>query len=519
MISTKIRDCLFFMISFALIFNNIPKAIQLNFIGGAMETQLALYPLIAGLIYTLYCEKKYGNIFVEKKIFTCFSFIYLSIMLVSMILGLIQYPFYDEILNGPVTQIQKFSLVTSVLSYLQIQINKDDLVLGWMVIRVIKGIFLSYVWTFGMGYLVFCWYRSNWEQCFKVLEKAVIYAVCIILAYSSIEFFYLGHIKGAEEILKAINPYIHSIKNDETWWPPLLWAGQLRSVFSEPSYFGIYASFALPFLWNKVFTLRNNMGKVFLAGLIVAFTFSLFLTKARTAVILLSGELFLWTLLQVYAKNNKTIKRISFILIFSLVSFVLANLFITNVMALKTEPIRRATIVTAADKYVGDNLKSIKGKENRSNRSRYSVMEADFQIGFEHPLLGVGLGLRNAYVGEKLCGMEHKSKEMEQWIQNQKEKGILRTEIPALGEYTSRFAETGIIGLSLYFLPATILVLKASKKIMKNKQSSEKEICFLISFLGVMASGMGDTINITYSYWLLLGLGYAMCQSVKVKDE
>ena len=54
---------------------------------------------------------------------------------------------------------------------------------------------------------------------------------------------------------------------------------------------------------------------------------------------------------------------------------------------------------------------------------------------------------------------------------------------------------------------------------MKNKQSSEKEICFLISFLGVMASGMGDTINITYSYWLLLGLGYAMCQSVKVKDE
>lgn len=515
----KARDSLFFMMSFALIFNNIPKAVQLNFIGGAMAAQLALYPLIAGLIYTLYCEKKYGNIFVEKKIFTCFSFIYLSVMLVSIILGLIQYPFYDEILNGPVTQIQKFSMVTSVLSYLQIHINKDGLVLGWMVIRIIKGLFLSYIWTFGTGYLVFCWYRNEWEQCFNVLERAVIYSVCVILGYSLIEFFYLGHIKGAEEILEAINPYIHSINNNGTWWPPLLWGGQLRSVFSEPSYFGIYAAFTLPFLWNKVFALRNNKGKVFLAGLIVAFTFSLFLTKARTAVILLSGELFLWILLQIYTKNNKFIKKISFILLFSLISFALANLFITNVMALKTEPIRRATIVTAADKYVGDNLKSIKGKENRSNRSRYSVMDADLQIGFEHPLFGVGLGLRDAYVGEKLCEMEHKSKEMEQWIQNQKEKGILRTEIPALGEYTSRFAETGIIGLSLYFLPATILVLKASKKIMKNKQSSEKEICFLISFLGVMASGMGDTINITYSYWLLLGLGYAMCQSVKVKDE
>lgn len=112
MVSDKIRDSLFFMMSFALIFNNIPKAIQLNFIGGAMATQMTLYFLIAGFIYTLYCEKKYGNVFVGKKIFTCFSFIYLSVMLVSTILGLIQYPFYDEILNGPVTQIQKFSLVT-----------------------------------------------------------------------------------------------------------------------------------------------------------------------------------------------------------------------------------------------------------------------------------------------------------------------------------------------------------------------------------------------------------------------
>lgn len=515
----KVRDSLFFMMSFALIFNNIPKAVQLNFIGGIMGNQLALYPLIVSLIYTLYCEKKYGNVFAEKKVFTCFSFIYLLTMLVSTILGLIQYPFYDEILNGPVTQIQKFSIVAPFLSYLQIQINKDDLVLGWMVIRIIKGLFLSYLWTFGMGYLVFCWYRNDWEQGFKVLEKAVIYAVCTILAYSLIEFFYLGHVKGAEEMLKAINPYIHSIKNDETWWPPLLWAGQLRSVFSEPSYFGIYAAFALPFLWNKVFTLRNNMGKVFFACIIVVFTFSLFLTKARTAVILFAGEIFLWILLQIYTKNNKSIKKISFILLFSLISFAMANLFITNVMALKTESIRRATIVTAADKYVGDNLKSIKGKGNRSNRSRYSVMDADLQIGFEHPLFGVGLGLRNAYIGEKLCEMEHKSKEMEQWIQNQKEKGILRTEIPALGEYTSRFAETGIIGLSLYFLPAAILVLKASKKIMRNKQSSEKAICFLISFLGVMASGMGDTMNITYSYWLLLGFGYAMCQSVKAKNE
>ena len=26
-----------------------------------------------------------------------------------------------------------------------------------------------------------------------------------------------------------------------------------------------------------------------------------------------------------------------------------------------------------------------------------------------------------------------------------------------------------------------------------------------------LASGIGDSINITYCYWVLLGLGYALC--------
>ena len=41
---------------------------------------------------------------------------------------------------------------------------------------------------------------------------------------------------------------------------------------------------------------------------------------------------------------------------------------------------------------------------------------------------------------------------------------------------------------------------------------------FLISLLGIMASGIGDTLNITYCYWVLLGLGYAMCFG-KAGDE
>ena len=51
----KVVDILFFLISLFLIFNNIPKIIQMNFIGGGiLGNKLVLYPLIIGLIYTIY---------------------------------------------------------------------------------------------------------------------------------------------------------------------------------------------------------------------------------------------------------------------------------------------------------------------------------------------------------------------------------------------------------------------------------------------------------------------------------
>ena len=110
------------------------------------------------------------------------------------------------------------------------------------------------------------------------------------------------------------------------------------------------------------------------------------------------------------------------------------------------------------------------------------------------------------------------------WIQNQKEKGILRSGFPKLGEYTSRFSETGIIGLVLFLIPPFILLRKLYFKITDKKLTVDDKlpyVFFTISLIGIMASGLGDTINITYCYWVLLGLGYAMCfgKENDVKDN
>lgn len=169
--------------------------------------------------------------------------------------------------------------------------------------------------------------------------------------------------------------------------------------------------------------------------------------------------------------------------------------------------------------YLEDNLGSLASSDKRSNRSRYSILKADLSIGMSHPVLGVGRSLRNAYISDYLPEEAFSGEEIQMWIRNQKEKGIMRSGFPALGEYSSRFAETGILGLIIYLIPAIILIYRLLS-ITCNKAIESKNrlpyVFFLISILGVLASGLGDSINITCAYWLLLGVGYAMCFGKKI---
>lgn len=122
--------------------------------------------------------------------------------------------------------------------------------------------------------------------------------------------------------------------------------------------------------------------------------------------------------------------------------------------------------------------------------------------------------MRNAYIPDYLPEMAKDNGEVNMWIKNQKEKGVLRSGFPKLGEYTSRFAETGIIGLVLFLIPPFILLRKLYFKITDKIMAADDKlpyVFFAISLIGIMASGLGDSINITYCYWVLLGLGYAMC--------
>lgn len=506
----RIRDGIFFLLVFFLIFNNIPKPVQLSFLGGPAGGKLSVYPLLAGFLYSFYCQYKDGGVFSDFKRFARYIAVFIGVMLLSTVVGLITYPYYDLVLNGPVDQIEKLPRVLAFLSAHGIEADAKLLMQMWIVARQIKAVFLEAFWCFGGAYLIYCWYRIEWERAVKILTQAVMASAAVLIGYSVVEVFWLAHCGDAEWILKVVNPFIHTIKGNEMWWPPLLWNGQLRSVFAEPSYYGIYMAFAMPWLWNKLCLTKSKVT----GAVIFLLAFGIVLTRARTAFMIHVGELSLLVLFcLLFARNEEALKRVGKIFVISLCAFLVGTGFISQYMDKGTGNAKKEIVA-----YIESNATSLKNLDARSNRARYSVMEADIRVGMDYPVLGVGSGLRSSYVVDYFSGKALENGEVKMWLRFRENLGIMRVGIPKLGEYTSKFSETGILGMVIFFFPAIMLFWGMYKKL---QEFGDKwpYVMFLISFCGIMATGIGDTLNITFAYWILLGLGYAIVFGRKNNTE
>ena len=551
----KVINILFFLISFSLIFNNIPKVLQMNFVGGGiLGNKLVFYPLFIGLVYTIYCQYKYKNVLVKFDKFVKFIFAYLAITLISLIIGLYNYPYYDLVMNGPVTQIEKLPKVMAILDNFGINIDQKVLIAFWMVARVVKGLLFEIIYTFCGAYMIYCWYHDDWKIAFKILLKAILLSLIIVFAYSFIEIFYLAGNITAKDILIKITPYFHEINNPASSrgdWPPVLWySPQLRSIFAEPSYFAIFAGFSVPFIW---YCINVKTQKILYSVLLCFMAFFIFLTQARTATALLFGEIILLLLLSIYFRNKLIVRTLICVLLSTGIAFISANYFINNFMKDVPKYYKQSNITltntqsksnygkelksNVKDKkinkiqksqnlinqkqnsknlklnnktgnYLDKNFYSIFSANKRSNSARFAYIKSAFRVGLDYPILGVGKGLTAAYMTDYFTDDEKKVGEVKRRIQRQKDVGILTAGMPILCEYVQRFAESGLAGVIIYFMPLIYLIYSIFRKI---KTLQPEYLFYGVSFIGILASGFSLGFTGTYYYWVLLGLGYAMC--------
>lgn len=552
-------DVLFFTLIVTVIFAPIPKSISLDILG-ATGREFSIYPLVFGMILMSYIwiklrKERWVNII---NIFPEFpgNFLklkwYLGILLVtlgiSVILGVLSYPYYEQLLSNSAFLPGRLTHTMEIFHFNDI--SKVGIRL-WLIFKGLKNIFFDVFWLFGGSFLIYLWYWNRPARCFELLIKGIFVSFGIIFLYELIELPYLLGNQTAAHILSTINPYIHQIGqlnnyyvgNNDTavkayaWWPPLLWKHQVRSVFPEPSFFGMYCAFAVPWLWFAWFRIKKG-DLLSLKGLSMALVmlflyFLLFATQARTAILLLTGELVLLLIYGIYRKNKGVLAKIIAILL--IVSMGLGgSLIFTQVEKDRFTVFNRgiegnyikenngkSVFSNAGKSYISKNITSAVGKDKRSNRARFSLMEAELKVWMAHPVLGVGKGLKAAYIPEQLPSDATKSSEVRMWIDRLHANGPLRATFPDVSEYTSKLCEIGLLGCLLYYFPAAYLAyffLLFLRRNRENKQYLRIQSLlsfYLISLAGILAGGISTSLNVNYCFGVLLGIGFILHHQVK----
>ncbi|WP_295237505.1 O-antigen ligase family protein, partial [Veillonella sp.] len=478
--------------------------------------KLIIFPILLIYLYSFYIQSKHKNLFINLSKFVKYSGLFMLSIGLSSLFGIIVYPYFNEITNGPANQIDKLPMVVNYLKSLGFSIDEGVLTLAWFLFRAVKTAVLDYCFTFGLAYIIYCWYRNDSRVAFRIFEKGTISISLLIIAVSYIEIFYFWGNHWAKSVLIYVNPIFHDIKSNGMWWPPLLWTSQqIRSLFAEPSYFGMYSVMLIPVLVNKIFTLKdkwNLLGGYFLLANVLFF---LFLTKARTAVVLLLAVLIIQLfLIIVYKIKEKCIwKKIVSILAILVVSFLASNYSMTFYTTDQTKINNSVSTQTMdIDKYVDENLKSVVNTTQRSNGARFSIIKADLSIAKDYPILGVGYGLRTRYIFDYLPKDAFNNGEVKMWNELLHNQGIMKFSYPSLSEYAFKLSQTGILGLIVFFIPVGLVLKKLVVKIKKYKQFDT--ITMLTMFLGFLITGLGDALIVLAAYWIILALSF-----VHVEDK
>lgn len=509
----KFCDILFFLICATLCFTDVPMLKGCSFVFGSLAYKVSIYPIFVGLIYTLYCQWRYKNVFVDWNKFKWFAYIYIGFTIISIVLGLYSFPYWEELLVADnAKQISSHQMAYNWLQACGFKVSYETmqmLLLGSYPLRVFLKNFLFY---FGAAYMVYCWYKTDWYRGFKAMMAGCLTGLFIVMAYGVLDIFYLAHCPTATELLKLINPYVHEICTSHGWWPPLLGYNGLRSVFAEPSYLGAWSTMVIPFLFFSVLDMKKPSYKILSVFVLTIFFFEMFLTQSRSCMLVLIAELAAMFFCLIWQYRKEYVKKILIILATAGFAFCISIYFYGKYMQNQVD--RNATMNSNISSYIDNNVGSIVNSTKRSNGTRLATILADLQIFRNNFLLGIGNFHRSIYIREIVTKNTDNTGEMQMWIKCQKEQGILKSGYPELTEYTSRLANYGIVGFPLFFFPLVFVFFKFLKNCLR-RQSSLEEITCLTGFTGLLVVGVAYKFSNLIGYYCLLGIAYAILYGKK----
>lgn len=458
--------------------NGIPQRFSLPGLGEDLVNYVCLLMIIAlGYEYIKY------RFTISKKAITFFA-VYIAWQIICLAVGLITYE-YNELLT--LDQISKLKVILGYASNFGIEMNELSAIKWWLFLRFIKNILLLNNIVFFVAFYIYHLYQSDFTKAFQDIRKAVVVLVVIMGTYSFVELLWLKlDLAFARRFLEFVNPYLYDPKTSHGWWPPLLWKNQLRSICPEPSYFGILSIFCLPLLWSLLF---ENKYKILSSLLIFYFTLMIAATNARTAIILVFAEIICLGFWLLITRSKIILKNFVIILSISALAFG-ANLI--NFNQLTNEQNTQNTVV-AAEKYLQKNVASVTNIKARSNSARLANLVANLKVIKQHPIFGVGNGLKDAYIDSNLPEFAYTNNEVRNWSRYMHNEGVLKSGYPALNKYADIAVQNALFGLLLYFLP----LLYVLQRLYKNKclvLKDYKTASLLITIIGLLGAMMSNSV-------------------------
>ena len=225
-------------------------------------------------------------------------------------------------------------------------------------------------------------------------------------------------------------------------------------------------------------------------------------TKSRTAYILLLFELVsLFMLILLFYSNMKVKLYTTIIVCVSVILLLLYPKAFTLIMNSNNEvEINQPTenkAPVSSEYEVSSIVSSVTDSENLSNIARSSMQNAAIKIGIDNPIFGVGLGQFAFNFSDYISENSLRSHEVQVWLDESNP-----TWPPVHSLYHRIVAETGFVGLILYFLFFFIICLKLLIKIIKSKHDILGSL-LLLSYCSIIIGSLTiDTFLLTH-FWLM----------------
>ena len=481
--------------------NSIPKRFAIPGIGG----DLSNYFFILGIVLLVYEYFRFG-FSINKKV-RYFFCTYIVWQIISLAHGLYFYE-YNELLS--LNQIPRLELILNKLSSYGIVLQEMTAIKCWLFLRFSKNILMLNNIVFLLCFYIWYLYKDNFSSAFEDVRKAVFNLFVLMGSYSLVELLWLKlklHI--AKAILVTVNQLLYDPAVYHGWWPPLLWNNQLRSVFTEPSFFGIVAVLILPLIWSLVFDTKCKRLSLFV---VFYYTLLIAATNARTAIVLTIGELLLLILFNLLIKSKSYLKGSFMIVFISIVAFSF------NLIDFSSMPNKKVTAVNNVNNYVKSNIVSVTDTKSRSNNARLANLVANLNTIGQYPVMGVGTGLKDAYLDRNLPVFAYKNNEVRNWSRYMRNEGVLKSGgYPALNKYADIAVQNGLVGLLLYLSVPGYLILQLIGR-YKYVLTDYRAVMLVIAMSGLLAAQLSNSAFVICN-GIIWGLLYCKLEELKKEEK